>query len=93
MILVASPLKPELMTEKGTVRRGATLSQYADEMKKLYLDFEDSAHATVPTPSSWDEEGTTNFVRSVVRHVLGSFQSDDQDIFDVGCARLVITLA
>ncbi|KLO19193.1 acetyl-CoA synthetase-like protein [Schizopora paradoxa] len=88
MILVASPSKPELMTEKGTVRRGATLSQYAEEIKKIYLDFETSSHAIVPAPPSWDFEGATEFVRSVVKHALGSLQSDDEDIFDVGCASL-----
>ncbi len=89
MILVASVSKPELMTEKGTVRRGATLSQYADEIKTLYHDFEVSAEAIVPAPSSWDIASTTDFVRSVVCHVLGTFDSDDQDIFDAGCARSV----
>jgi len=88
MILVASVSKPELMTEKGTVRRGATLSQYADEIKTLYHDFEVSAEAIVPAPSSWDTASTTDFVRSVVCHVLGTFDSDDQDIFDAGCASL-----
>lgn len=89
MILVASPSKPALMTDKGTVRRSATLGQYADEIKALYHDFEASAHGIIPVPASWDLEKTTDFVRSVVFHALGPVD-DDQDIFDVGCARSVV---
>ena len=36
MVLVASPSKPLLLTEKRTIRKGATLQQYDEEIKALY---------------------------------------------------------
>lgn len=88
MVLVASPSKPALLTEKGTIRRGVTLGQYAEEIAALYRE-ESVIPRGILVPQTWTEERTTAFVRSVVKHFLPVVNSDEQDLLDAGCTRYV----
>ena len=88
MILIASPSKPALLTEKGTIRRGITLAQYDDEIARLY--HEDSVIPRgLVVPTTWTEESITAFVRDVVQHFMPTVTSDEQDLLDAGCTRYV----
>lgn len=85
MILIASAEKPMLLTEKGTLKRGATLAQYDDAVATLYESA--AATASVAAPAEWSADNTLTFVRAVVRNVLPTVSSDAADIFDEGATR------
>lgn len=87
MILVASPSKPFGYTAKGTVRRGAVIKDYEDEINTLYDAVEDSAQSSIPPPAHWDNSTTVAFVRTVVEKVLTVAVKDDDDLFQSGCDR------
>ena len=87
MILVAKPNKPFSYTAKRTVRRGAVIKDYEDEINALYDSVEESSQSTVPPPTSWDIAPTAEFVRRVVNQVMGRTVPDDADLFQNGCDR------
>jgi hypothetical protein len=89
MILIASPSKPILFTEKGTIKRGATLAQYDDNVDDLYHNVEATALVDISIPSTWTSEASLVFVRAVVQHVLPVVTSDTHNLFDMGCTRYV----
>lgn len=92
MILIASPSKPPLLTEKGTIKRAATLAQYDADVNELYSNLDATALADVAAPVSWTAENSAVFVRAVVQHVVPAVTSDTQDLFDRGCTRFVIAI-
>lgn len=87
MILIASTTKALLRTEKQTIRRGATLAQYDEEINELYS----TRSAVLPTPNihpaAWTPDDWLGFVRSAVHHFLPLVSSDEQDLFSMGCTR------
>ena len=87
MILIAKPSKPFTFTTKKTVRRGAVLKEYEDEINEIYDAFDESIQTDISPPSSWDREGIVGYVRSIVRSVLNKEVSDTDDIFERGCDR------
>ncbi|KAH9917020.1 uncharacterized protein B0H18DRAFT_1036256 [Fomitopsis serialis] len=91
MILVAKPSKPFLYTAKHTVRRGAVIKEYEDEIDALYESVESSSQSAVSPPSSWDIPAATGFVRAVVSQVMSRSIPDDGDLFQHGCDSLQAT--
>lgn len=87
MILVASPSKPLLYTEKHTVRKGATLQQYDEEIKTLYILDDMDGPEQLTARESWTLTDAKNFVRATVRQYAPSVTSDSQDLFEHGCTR------
>lgn len=87
MIIIASPLKPPLMTEKGTIRRGATIATYEEEIEATYASFELSSEVLVPVHGVLTPDLTLDFIRSTVKAVLPANIGDDDDILDAGCSR------
>lgn len=86
MILPSSPSKPLLFTEKRTIRKGATLSQYSEEIAALFAE-QGSVIPDVAPPASWTPESTLQFVHAIVKCVIPSIADDDHDLFDHGCTR------
>ncbi|EKM52278.1 uncharacterized protein PHACADRAFT_211550 [Phanerochaete carnosa HHB-10118-sp] len=88
MILVASPSKPLLYTEKHTVRKGATLQQYDEEIKTMYILDDADGPEHLIAPESWTLTDAKNFVRATVRQYAPTVTSDSQDLFEHGCTSL-----
>ncbi|KAH9917018.1 uncharacterized protein B0H18DRAFT_1123857 [Fomitopsis serialis] len=92
MILVVRPSKPFVYTPKRTVRRGAVINLYEEEIDALYKTVEASgAQANIPSPSQWDVSASTEFVRRVVWAVMTHKVADDDDVFQHGCDSLQAT--
>lgn len=87
MIMVAKPSMPFSYTAKRTVRRGAVLKEYDEEINALYETVAASAQSNVPPPSQWDVSSTIDYVRAVVRKILVHPVTDDDDLFQHGCDR------
>ena len=87
MVLFASPDRPPLLTDKQTLRRGATLSAYDKEMNSLY-ERKGIPDILLRTGSqNWSYTEVGEFVRSTVRYFVPSVCSDHEDIFAFGCTR------
>ena len=87
MILVAKPDKPFTYTAKNTARRQAVINDYEPEIEALYNTVAESTQASIPAPEVWDIVATTDFVRDVVRKVLRTPITNEDDLFDHGCDR------
>ena len=89
-ITFAEPEKPFVRTDKGTVKRRATLALYADYIERFYSSRdEDLDVATVDTSS-------VESITSSIRHILGSLlpeienASQDTDLFVLGLDSLMV---
>ncbi|KAH9912112.1 acetyl-CoA synthetase-like protein [Fomitopsis serialis] len=91
MIIVAKPDKPFSYTAKGTVRRGAVIQQYEDEIDALYDIVDAGSQSSVAPPVSWDITTATDFVRKTVAHILKRCPRDGDDLFQHGCDSLQAT--
>lgn len=91
MILVAKPSKPFTYTAKGSVRRGAIIKEYEDEIDAQYDAVEESAQSNIQPPDHWDQQTALVFTRSVVEKVFTVPVDDDGDIFEHGCDSLQAT--
>lgn len=87
MILVTKPSKPMEFTAKGTPRRQYVLNKYASEIDALYDAIVHSSQPELTPPDTWVEESTLEFVRHVVKNVLGHQPTDSADLFEQGCDR------
>ena len=92
MIVVTSPNRPFLYTGKGTIRRQACIAEYEKEIKAAYDAVAESSQAHIDPPPAWDLEGTKDFVRKVVTHVMGDASGggkvkEDTELFQVGLDR------
>ena len=89
-VAFSEPHKPFIRTDKGTVKRRATLELYADYIERFYSSRgEDSDGATVDTTS-------VESIMASVRHILGSLlpaireASPDTDVFSLGLDSLLV---
>ena len=89
MIVLAKPSKPFTFTGKGSIRKSAVVTDYADEIAATYAAVEAATSADVEAPKKWTKESTTDFVRAVVLKVMESKVGDKDDIFQHGADRLV----
>ena len=95
MILIASTSKPLSYTTKGTLRRGAILRDYAQEIDAIYKAVEESSSTNVPVPNGSSSEGgwtideSLQFVHDVIHCIMKGAEAmgDDDDIFGFGCDR------
>lgn len=92
-ITFAEPDKPFIRTDKGTVKRRATLALYADYIERFYNSrVEDSDAVTI------DMSSVESIVESI-RHVLGSLLPSireappDTDVFSLGLDSLLVLRA
>ncbi|GJE98661.1 acetyl-CoA synthetase-like protein [Phanerochaete sordida] len=88
MVLVAFPSKPLLVTEKRTVRKGATLQQYDQEIEALYSLDQDRDPRGLSEPAAWTLADAQNFTRATICQYAPSVTSDGQDLFDHGLTSL-----
>ncbi|KAK3167235.1 putative secondary metabolism biosynthetic enzyme [Lepraria neglecta] len=89
-ITFAEPDKPFVRTDKGTVKRRATLALFADYIERFYSSRgEDSDAVTVDTSS-------VESIMGSIRHILGSLlpaiheASPDTDLFSLGLDSLLV---
>ncbi|KAI0396543.1 acetyl-CoA synthetase-like protein [Xylariaceae sp. FL0594] len=85
MILVASPDRPFIRAGKGTIQRGASLTQYADEIEILYSNAEIGAGDTadeVAYPAS--EKEVAVLIRNTIKSITGWTLENSEGFFDRG---------
>ncbi|MCJ1433652.1 hypothetical protein MMC27_003016 [Xylographa pallens] len=91
-ITFAEPDKPFVRTDKGTVKRRATLDSYADYIERFYssrLDDEDTQFLTIDTSS-------IGSITHAIRYIFGSLSpelkniSQDEDMFSRGLDSLLV---
>ncbi|MCJ1283549.1 hypothetical protein MMC26_002879 [Xylographa opegraphella] len=91
-ITFAEPEKPFVRTDKGTVKRRATLILYADYIERFYrsrLEEEDTQFLTIDTSS-------VDSIMHAIRYVFGSLSpelknmSPDEDMFNLGLDSLLV---
>jgi thioester reductase-like protein/acyl carrier protein len=82
-ILLANPEAPMLRAGKGTVQRAATLSLYADDIEKLYLEESPVDGTTLNLPSR--AASTKDDIKSTIRDLVAEILDiDDLDFFQMG---------
>ncbi|KAI0172477.1 putative NRPS-like enzyme [Hypoxylon sp. FL1284] len=91
LIFVTAPGRPLTRAGKGTIQRAASLTQYADEIDKLYTDMDTIAEADITEtpidPNNKDE--IVLLVRKIVSAVTGWAGVDDaSSFFDRGADSL-----
>ncbi|KAI0717761.1 acetyl-CoA synthetase-like protein [Cerioporus squamosus] len=84
MILVTSPSKPFVFTEKRQPRRNFILKAYHEEIEAIYKAVENSSQSDFDAPVVWDSSSTLEFVRTVVQSTLHRDIGDVDDIFRNG---------
>lgn len=91
MILVASPDKPFEFTAKESLRRGAILKAYEQEIEDIYNAIE-AVSPNVPIPPILTLKTAKTVVRDIVKGALQQDTvGDDDDIFSVGGDSLTAT--
>ena len=73
-------------------RRQVILREYAEEIVGVYGAVSETTQTNIPAPTCWDVGATKSFVRTVVETVLTHPVKDDDDIFQYGCDRLMVTV-
>lgn len=91
MIILANPTKPFEYTPKGTPRRHAIIPAYSDEIAAIYKAVDESSQTELTPPGSWDAKSVHAFVRKVVDKVLVESVADNDDLFQHGCDRCVLS--
>ncbi|KAL9117063.1 MAG: hypothetical protein Q9187_006405 [Circinaria calcarea] len=93
-IALTLPDKPMLRTAKGTVRRGATVEAYAEEIDHIYANAEARSSTTAMHLELEDKASLTYSLQEMLESVAGTGKlSPDQDIFSAGVDSLqVMTL-
>lgn len=91
MILFSSPSKPFQFTPKGTARRQAILSDYADEIERGYKAIEEPSVTEIPIPTSNSMQECLVFVRKTISEVFSTQFGDNDDFFEHGCDSLQVT--
>jgi hypothetical protein len=74
-----------------TVRRGAVIADYEDEIETLYETVEETATLNIPPVVEWSTDSTLDFVRNAVHNIMANDLGDDEDIFQHGCDSLQAT--
>ncbi|EED77747.1 predicted protein, partial [Postia placenta Mad-698-R] len=91
MILVTRPTKPFSYTAKHSIRRGAIIRDYEDEIAALYDTVDASAQSSIQPPTDWALPATIEYVRTVVGKVMVHPVTDNDDVFQHGCDSLQAT--
>ena len=91
-ITFAEPDKPFVRTDKGTVKRRATLALYADHIERFYssrLEDDDTQFLKIDTSS-------IDSITHAIRYIFGSLSSDlknvspDEDVFNLGLDSILV---
>ncbi|TFK34940.1 hypothetical protein BDQ12DRAFT_760754, partial [Crucibulum laeve] len=88
MIIVATPAKPFEYTAKRIPRRAAVLASYASEIEEAYRGVESFSLTDIASPAKWDVNAVTEYIREVIRRVIGHNVEDMMNIFEVGADSL-----
>ncbi|KAM5543804.1 hypothetical protein V8D89_002421 [Ganoderma adspersum] len=92
MILVTIPSKPLTYNMKGFPRRTPVLRDYEAEIESLYdVVVGQSAQASIPPPSTWNNADVKSFVQTAVQQTLRRTLPEDVDLFRNGCDSLQAT--
>jgi aryl carrier-like protein len=94
-IAFAEPEKPFIRTDKGTIKRRATLNLYADYIDHFYRTRDEDMNASEPVAFSVDTSSIETITESI-RHILTALlpeiekASSDEDIFSLGLDSLLV---
>ncbi|TFK37310.1 hypothetical protein BDQ12DRAFT_713657 [Crucibulum laeve] len=85
MVIVASPSRPFVATDKGTVRQKETLAKYAEEIDAAYEKLESNdGGMDKETMAALSPQEVLQYVRDAVHRVSGKQVADDTDLFEAG---------
>ncbi|KAL0565697.1 hypothetical protein V5O48_016323 [Marasmius crinis-equi] len=90
MILVTSPLKPFMYTEKGSLKRKEILQAYAPEIGELYRRREEDIGLRIAFPESMELAKVVDFIQCVLK-TIPLIVPKDEDVFRYGCSSLQAT--
>ncbi|GJJ06383.1 hypothetical protein Clacol_000574 [Clathrus columnatus] len=99
MIILSKPSKPFLVTGKGTLRKGAIIKDYSQDIDELYRTIEETSHSEVPIPDCHANggglslESALQYVQAVIEKIMSlpAGAGVDSDLFDLGCDSLLAT--
>jgi aryl carrier-like protein len=93
LVLLGSPNKPFVITDKQSINRKLTLKLYVDEVEEAYTRVDEDGYEEVALPEGGlprDSESITTYVGALVRNVLrGRDVTVDDDLFDLGLDSLL----
>ncbi|KAJ7279728.1 acetyl-CoA synthetase-like protein [Mycena rebaudengoi] len=93
LVLVAVPTKPFVLTDKQSLNRKVTLTQYDDEIAAAYALVEKGGYEEVVLPpaglAAHDTDGIMAYIQAVVQKVLQRGVAPDTDLFDAGLESLM----
>ena len=94
LVLVEDPSKPFQLSDKGTIKKKATLDLYHDQIEHAYKVVEEGEPTSLPTTQSMattlvDVPSITAFVRGLVTDSIGREIGDDDDFFNFGLDSLL----
>jgi hypothetical protein len=84
LVLLEDALRPFSTTDKGTVREGSTLQDYARRIEQAYLDAE-TMQQDVKLPTRFEQSDIMAYLQESVRGLLPETTlTDDADLFEHG---------
>lgn len=94
LVLVEDPSKPFQLSDKGTIKKKATLDLYHDQIEHAYKVVEEGEATSLPetqsvTTTLADVPSIIAFVRGLVTESIGREIGDDDDFFNFGLDSLL----
>ncbi|KAI0085563.1 male sterility protein-domain-containing protein [Irpex rosettiformis] len=93
LVLVEEPSKPFQLSDKGTIKKKATLDLYHEQIEQAYTIIEEgeptSAHSTRPTTAFPDIPSIASLLRRLVSKTIGREIGDNDDFFNFGLDSLL----
>ncbi|KAJ7485751.1 hypothetical protein FB451DRAFT_1230943 [Mycena latifolia] len=93
LVLVGTPTKPFVLTDKHSINRKLSLNHFVDEIEAAYRRVEEDGYEEVALPTGGlplhDSEAVTSYVEAVVHKVLQRRVALDEDLFDAGLESLL----
>ncbi|KAJ8081122.1 putative NRPS-like protein biosynthetic cluster [Marasmius tenuissimus] len=90
MILVTSPQKPFMYTEKGSLKRKEILREYIPEIDVLYNQSEEEIKFEISFPENRELANVISFVQRVLKTIPLDVP-EEEDVFRYGCSSLQAT--
>jgi hypothetical protein len=93
LVLLEDPSKPFLLSDKGAIKRKATLDLYVSEIEQAYKTVEEGgeggATSALKTTAFTDIATVADFIRTLVSEYVGRNVADDDDYFNSGLDSLL----
>ncbi|KAF3484455.1 uncharacterized protein GIQ15_03779 [Arthroderma uncinatum] len=94
-VTITKPGKPFIYTDKGTVKRAATLALYADYIDRFYSSLSDEDLEDIPQVDVSSNDSIQSYIREILISSLPNIReaSPDLDLFELGLDSLGVFAA